>query len=241
MRLLHLSSRLGLATLCLATLAGTVTAKPARPVDGALVPGSGPPALEVVRGDRPVVTHVQANADAIVACSRRGRATFLRVRVTMRWDARSRVQRVNVYGGSAAFNRCTRQVLGRTIAATNRRGSGQATIIVRRPDVVATPTPRPAATDLQSCTRNDDCTIHFQLHACISGDPVAVNQLDPAAVKLEFPVRRLACGMGGPQYQELVMRNANRWSATCEQARCTVHDAGLRPTPFETVKVRPGQ
>ncbi|MBZ0231507.1 MAG: hypothetical protein K8M05_04095, partial [Deltaproteobacteria bacterium] len=93
------------------------------------------------------------------------------------------------------------------------------------------PTPAPAGkAALQRCTVDADCTIHFQTHACIAGDPVAVNKRDMAAVRTAFPVRRIECAMGGPQYMDLMMANEGRYSAACEASRCVVRDAGPRPT-----------
>jgi hypothetical protein len=134
MRLLPLSFAL------LTTLAsGAATAKPVRP-GGALLPATPPPALEVLRGDQLTSAHVQSKAGAVVACAAPSRTTFLRIRTSLRWDVRGRIQKVNVHGGSAAFNRCAARALAGTIGAA-RRGSAWVTFVVRKPDVVILPTP----------------------------------------------------------------------------------------------------
>ncbi|MNC95922.1 hypothetical protein D3C83_131530 [compost metagenome] len=48
-----------------------------------------------------------------------------------------------------------------------------------------------------------------------------------------FPIEHEPCGMGGPQYEQLRMRNEGRYAAACEQARCVVHDRGPQPTMFD--------
>ena len=94
------------------------------------------------------------------------------------------------------------------------------------------PLPAPAPTSsLQSCKVSSDCTLHFQVQACAGGEPVAVSvHAHPAAVRKAYPVQNIACGMGGPQYDDLRASNENRYTAACEHSRCVAHDAGPQPT-----------
>lgn len=200
------------------------------PEDAAFAPRPGP--VEVVSGHAVVAAQVEARSARLATCTPRTRATFVRTRVKLRWSARGDVRAVAVSGpGGAAFARCVSRALrGPLAAAPARAGSGSAVVIVRRA-VVRTPAPPPPGkADLQRCTIDADCTIHFREHACISGDPIAVNKSDLAAARTAFPVRRLECAMGGPQYMELLMANEGRYRAACEASRCVVRDAGPRRT-----------
>jgi hypothetical protein len=185
------------------------------------------PTVEVTKGNPVVTSHVVRNGDELVACAAKGRAGAVKARVAIRWDRRGKARSIVVKGGTMAFRRCAKEALAGTLPITKRRaGSGSASFVVRKP--AAAPA-KPAAPDLQACQVDSDCTIHYQLHACVVGDPIAVNKTDSAAVYKTYPVRRLDCGMGGPQYDELRRSVENRWSARCEASRCVVHDAGSQP------------
>lgn len=228
---------------------------PPPPLELDLVPM---PPLELVTGPALATDHVRRHDVAIAACLDRGRARVVRtMRVSLRWTAAGAIRAVNVGGGSAAFNRCAAAALrGRLAVAPGRPGSAWVTARVNRqpravapparptpptipappPPPLPSPSPPPArppvttAPDLHRCTVDADCTIHFRTSACIAQDPIAVNKHDPAAVRAAYPVRRIECAMGGPQYQELLLANQGRYAAACEQARCVVKDAGPRPT-----------
>jgi hypothetical protein len=219
-----------------------------------------PQPVEVVSGHAVVAAQVEARATELSQCSPRTRATFVRMRVKLRWSARGGVRAVAVSSpGGAAFARCVQRALrGALVSPTGRAGSGSAAVILRRTIIRTGPTPPPPAPEptpmpapepaprvpstatLQQCTVDTDCTIHFRTHACISSDPVAVNKSDMTAVRDAYPVRRIDCAMGGPQYMELLMRNEGRYSAACEVSRCVVRDAGPRPTG-PTGATRPGE
>ncbi len=195
--------------------------------------------VEVVRGHAVVAAQIEDRSGALLACAQRGRTTFVRANVRLRWNARGQVRAVTVAGGGGAFNRCAGRALRGVMAdPPTRAGTGVAAVIVRTgaPTTPTTPPPttttRPDGTaDLQRCTADSDCTIYFQTSACIPQDPVAVSATaDPAAVRTAFPPRRIECGMGGPQYDELRESNEGRYSAACERLTCVVRDAGLRPT-----------
>jgi hypothetical protein len=195
-----------------------------------------PRPVEVVSGDATVAAQVEAHAAQLAECKPRTRATFIRTRIKLRWNARGEVRAVSVGGpGGAAFARCVQRALrGALVEPPARAGSGSAVVILRRAVVrtPATTTTTPvitAAPALQRCTVDADCVIHFQSSACIPGDPVAVNGKDMAAVRKAYPVRHLACGMGGPQYDRMRMQNEGRYSAACEAKQCVVRDAGPRP------------
>ena len=196
-----------------------------------------PPAVEVVEGDPTVTDHVNAHAAELAKCTPRTRATFVRSRVTLRWNARGDVKSVAVGGpGGAAFARCVSKALRVPLdEAPARGGRGSPVVIIRR-TVVRTPVLAPApvaVSPLQQCTKDDDCVVHFQSDACFPGDPVAVNKSDMTAVRAAFPVRHLDCAMGGQKYMEERMANEGRYSAACEAKQCVVRDAGPR-------SIRPG-
>lgn len=87
-----------------------------------------------------------------------------------------------------------------------------------------------SATDFTSCRADDDCTLYFRLLACTPGDPLAVNKRGLDAARAAYPVKNLACGMGGPQYEQLRASNEGRYSATCVKNRCELRDSGPKPT-----------
>jgi len=234
----------------LATVAGGAALAVAQPDQGAPpVPPSdplafapAPPALEIVDGDATVIALVQSRSDGLLACARQ-RATFVRARVRVAWTRKGKVRSATVSGGSAAFNRCATRLLRTGLAESIiRAGSGRASLIIR-PGSYVPPTPKPPTppvtgkVDIQACTVDSDCVVHFRSSGCFPGDPVGVNQLDPAQVQLTFPVKRMACGMGGPQYEQRRMADEGRYSAACEKKRCVVHDAGPRPTPLDGMKL----
>lgn len=201
-----------------------------------------PQPLTLTRGQGPAAELVQSRAADLVACSHNGRATLLRMRVTLRWNRDGKVLRANSYGGSAAVNRCVAKVLGGFIPNVTGRGSAQVAYTIRRPAIVIAPAPGPmplpvppprvATSALLTCNVDDDCTLHFQTMSCVARDPIAVNKRDPDAVRLAFPVKQEACGMGGPQYDQLRDDNERRWSASCSKSRCTVieHAPVMKPT-----------
>lgn len=233
-----------LIALSLLATAGVAAAKPApiRPDPDRGRPYRPPAQLEVTRGDPTVAAHVEARAGAIARCLTGRGTTFVRARVRLTWARTSKVRSIGVSGGGAAFARCVGKALrGSLPGKVARGGSGRVEFVVRAFDTIEPvpvpmpePEPKPLpAGDIHACRVDSDCTLHFRLSACVPGDPVAVNTLDPAKVRTTYPVRRLECAMGGPQYDELLRSTENRWAARCEQARCVVHDAGPQPThPF---------
>jgi hypothetical protein len=211
-------------TLRLFVLSAALLAAAARPA-AAIRPKDDlvAPKVEVLRGDSVVSAHVVRRAAGLQACAARGRADTVKARASIRWDKRGRAKRITVYGGTAAFRRCAKKALaGALPIVARRRGSGSAAFLVKKlasPDPLATTT---QPVDLHACQEDADCTLHFQLHACVPSEPVAVNKLDPAAVRATYPVRHLDCAMGGPQYDELRSSHENRWTARCEKSRCVV-------------------
>ena len=90
----------------------------------------------------------------------------------------------------------------------------------------------PAIVDLYACRVDADCTVYFRHEGCFFGDPVGVAVARLADARRLLPVRRDACGMGGPDYERRRLANEGRYSARCERQRCAVVDRGPRPTPF---------
>ena len=211
-----------------ATLVTVATASPALALraDGALVLPQPP--VEVLRGDSVTSAHVLRRADALEACAARTGKPSIQARVRMSWDRRGKPRNLRVTGGTAAFRRCAKQALIAKVPIVQRRwGSGYAVFVVRPPSspdpLALTPAPEPAAApDLLACEVDRDCTLHFRLHACVPSDPIAVNKSDLVSVYRTYPVRRLDCAMGGPQYTELRQANENRWTAACVRQKCTV-------------------
>ena len=100
-----------------------------------------PPAVEVVEGGDPTVTaHVNAHSAELATCTPRTRATFVRTRVSLKWNARGDVKSVAVGGpGGAAFASCVSKALRVPLAAAPAKaGRGSAVVIIRR-TVVRTP------------------------------------------------------------------------------------------------------
>lgn len=202
--------------LLLATL--LFTARTAAAEDAGLIL----PRVQIVRGTPAVTAHVEGHAAALQSCAAKGTADQVRTRVWMRWDRRGRIRSIRVKGGTAAYRRCVQKALAGTLPLARRRGgSGSAMFVVPRPSS-PDPLAMTAPVDLHACQVDADCTLHFRQHACVPGDPVAVNKLDPAAVLAAYPVTHQACGMGGPQYDKLRAETENRWTAACEASRCVV-------------------
>ncbi len=230
-----------LALLTLLVLTGTAAAKPA---GGRPFPA--PPSVEVVSGDPTVAQHVMSRSAVIARCMNGSRATFVRARITLSYGANRKVRSVGIRGGGATFARCVGRALrGLLSEQPVRGGRGRVVIAVRKgaggpvpvpvPAPTPTPTPTPTTGDIHTCRVDDDCTIHFRLYACIPGNPVAVNKLDPAKVRATYPIEHDPCGMGGPQYDRLRESNEGRYSAACEARRCVVRDAGPRPSMLDTL------
>lgn len=244
----HALRLLAVAFLAVTSTTGVAAAKRRPPPDGgASMPRPAPPPpVDHVQGTPQLVGHVEDRALALGACMTRNRNTVVAARATLRWDARGRVLSTRVSGGSAAFNRCAARALRGRVIGVAARGTGRVSMTVRNTGASPSPAPQPPVilpaprppivkpapgtrpVDIHACTTDADCTLHFRTHACISGDPVAVNTLDPAAVRATYPVTHVACGMGGPQYDSLRASNEGRYSAACERSRCVVRDAGPR-------------
>ncbi|MBP8807713.1 MAG: hypothetical protein KBG48_30710 [Kofleriaceae bacterium] len=90
----------------------------------------------------------------------------------------------------------------------------------------------PASVDLYACQVDAECTVYFRHDGCFPGDPVGVAVARLADARRLIPVRRDACGMGGPDYERRRLANEGRYSARCERQRCAVVDRGPRRTPF---------
>lgn len=216
----------GLALLLVATTAG------AQPDARALPAPPARASVEIVRAAPGLAAAIEARAGAIAACVPTNR-TQVKTRVYLRWSDRGTVVASVVTGGTAAYNACVRRAVRGALDVT-RRGSGVVQLIARAP---AKPTPKPptittAHPELVACKVDSDCTLHFQLSACVPSDPIAVNTSNPTAVRTAFPVRRLECAMGGPQYERLRMSSENRYSTRCVQKQCALIDAGPSTDPF---------
>lgn len=225
----HLASLLASLTTVAALTGGAAVAKPARPVDSGLVIQQAPPPISIVgRGSR-IDGHVLARGDELLRCSRGSRATFLRARVSLRWNADGAITRASVTGGSAAFNRCAgRALLGQLDGfdpLTGRKGAARTSFAIRKPAQIVDRTPAPPPADtLQFCQADDDCTVYFRTSSCVPSDPVAVNGHDLKAVVAKYGHKNDPCGMGGPQYEKLRWQNEGRWTASCVQQTCTLQE-----------------
>ncbi|MBK9036501.1 MAG: hypothetical protein IPL61_35515 [Myxococcales bacterium] len=214
--------RRSLVTLAFAAVATTGVASAKR------MPVPPPPRPVLVISTTPaLVEHIQTRDAVLVACARGERAAVIATRVTLRWDSAARVRAVSVRGGTVRFNRCAARALRGTIAGVTGRGIARATMKVQRPVAPS----RPAPTALDACQVDADCTIYFRLQACVPQEPLAINRAQGPAARAAFPPRRLECAMGGPDYDELVRANERRWSTSCAQARCVLHDAGVPARP----------
>jgi len=198
-------------------------------VAGAPVPG-GPLPVEITTTQPKLVAHLQTHGPALQTCALTAKPSLLRVKVRLAWNRGQRTYGVAVSGGGGTFNRCAAKALrGTLVGGGTRSGSGRATLVLRRGAIApARPVPIPMtppssspATALDSCRVDTDCTVHFRMYACVNSDPIAVSSKDPAAVRAAYPVRRLDCGMGGPQW-EAARDAADRWSARCEVNRCVL-------------------
>jgi hypothetical protein len=217
--------------LPLFALAATTSLAAAKPAQG-FAPRPRP--IEII-GDESIRAYVEDHGAALLQCAELGSSSFARLQVRLSWNRRGKISSVGVSGGGARVNRCAGKALRGSIAlAAPRAGRGKTQVLLRTDGRIRTPAPTPVATPvptLQRCTADADCVIHFQESACIPGDPVAVSATaSAAAVRAAFPVRRIECGMGGPQYDELRRSNEGRYTPACEAKRCVVRDAGPQPT-----------
>ncbi|MCE9575625.1 MAG: hypothetical protein K8W52_20915 [Deltaproteobacteria bacterium] len=226
-----------LPAVCLALATSTSIAQPAGAPPVPPNPMAISETIDVVRGAEPVTAYVQARATAIAGCIPKNK-TDVRTRISLRWNRGGKLTTIDVSGGNAAYNRCVRAAVRGTIGAT-RRGSGQILLVAHRrgpaPIPSTPPAPAPIVTaqsghpDLTSCKVDSDCTLYFQTSSCVPSDPIAVNTVDPAAVRKAFPPRRIECAMGGPQYDRLRMSQENRYATRCEQRQCVLIDHGAQP------------
>ncbi|MEZ4399206.1 MAG: hypothetical protein R3B06_04260 [Kofleriaceae bacterium] len=196
----------------LAVPAADARAKPVAPppVDAGTV--------DVVRGSEPIVSLVRGRRAQLAACAPAGRV--VRTTLSLRWARTGALTSIVVSGGTRAYRRCVQAALAGSVAAQTR-GRGKLALIARG---VGAPPPPVAHAALRTCQVDSDCTLHFQLSACIAQDPVAVNKSMLPAVRAAFPVRRIACGMGGPDFDRLQEDNANRYRTRCVARRCELID-----------------
>lgn len=194
-----------LACCFLGLTAGVAAAKPAR------VPATDPARFIFVSGAGVAADHVQSLDSALVACATAGRVAIVKLRVTLRWNRAGQVTTVGALGGTAALNRCVARVLRGSIAGASGAGSATVRFALRRA--------APGALD--TCKVDGDCTVYFRRHACVPTDPLAIATTKLVAARAQFPMSRVECGMGGPQFDRL-QRESDRWSASCVKARCTL-------------------
>lgn len=179
--------------------------------------------------------YITARGAGLTACA--GRATApISARVAISWNRAGRTQSVVVRGGSARFRRCATTMLRGVFPQVSARGRAQAMIVVTTADATSS---TPSASALDTCVADADCTIYFRTSGCVPADPLPVATTSLAAAKVRFPLRMLACGMGGPQYDKLRSANEHRYSTRCVQRTCTLIDHGVQDTdPLDGLRVK---
>lgn len=209
---------LALAAVALAALSTTAAAKRRPPPP--------PSPVTITASSRPLADHLAASEAAVVVCATRERGAVLKAAVLVQWNADGTTAAVRVASANARFRRCLTTALRGQIPNVGGRASARAKIVVDRKRLGGAPARGAAA--LTACKVDSDCMVWFQTSACVPQDPIAVASAQLAAVRVTFPVKRLECGMGGPQYDRLLEENQGRWTTTCVAARCQLHEHAIR-------------
>lgn len=186
------------------------------------------PNLSVTTTSDPRLAHlVSANVTELLACAKTSPIT-VKLRASFDRGGRARTVIARSKAGRA-FERCVeRAIRGDQSARKGASGPRAATFTIDAGPGLPTPDPRPVSA-LQACKVDSDCKVYFRAYGCFPGDPIGVNAAAaPAALLKAFPVKRDACGMGGPQYEQQRMANEGRWTAACQVDRCIVNDRGPR-------------
>ncbi|MBL8624354.1 MAG: hypothetical protein JNK64_23810 [Myxococcales bacterium] len=214
---------LALAAVALAALTTTAAAKRMPP------PPPRPGPVTITSSSRPLTDYLTAHQAALIACAKRERGAVLKVTVLVRWDADGTTGAVRVGGATARFGRCATAALRGQIPGVSGRASARAKLAIDRKRLGPAPRLDDGPAALAACQVDSDCTIYFRTSACVPTDPIAVatSQLD--AARAMFPLKRVDCGMGGPQYERLRQENAGRWSTSCVAARCELREHAVVP------------
>lgn len=204
---------LALAAVALAALTSTAAAKRMPPP-----PQPGP--VTITSTSRPLTDHLAAHEAALIACAKRERGATIKATVLVRWDDDGALGVVRVGGSTARFGRCATAALRGQLAGVTARASARAKLVIDRKRLGAAAGPDDGVAALATCQVDSDCTIYFRTSACVPSDPIAVATAQLDAARAKFPVKREACGMGGPQYERLRRANDGRWTTSCVAARC---------------------
>ncbi len=202
-----------LAAVALAAMSTTAAAK-------RMPPPPGP--VTRTPSSRPLADHLTASEAAVVVCARRERGAVLQATVMVRWNADGTTGPLRVASANARFGRCLTTALRGQIPGGSGRASARARVVVDRKRLGGATGGGAAA--LTACKVDSDCMVWFRTSACVPTDPIAVASAQLAAVRVTYPVKRIECGMGGPQYDELLEANRGRWTTTCVAARCALHE-----------------
>lgn len=212
---------LALAALALAALTSTAAAKrmplpPASPVT-------------ITSTSRPLTDHLAAHEAALIACAKRERGATIKATVLARWADDGTLGVVRVGGGTARFGRCATAALRGQLAGVTGAASARAKLVIDRKRLGPAPRPDDGLAALATCQVDSDCTIYFRTSACVPADPIAVATAQLDAARAKFPVKREACGMGGPQYERLRRANDGRWTTSCVASRCGLIEHATTP------------
>ena len=212
---------LALAAVALAALTATAAAKRMPP------PPPGP--VTITSSSRPLADYLAAHEAALIACAKRERGAVLKVTVLVRWADDGTTGAVRVGGSTARFGRCATAALRGQVPGASSRTTARAKLVIDRKRLGAAPRPDDGLAALATCQVDSDCTIYFRTSACVPSDPIAVATTQLDAARAKFPLKLLACGMGGPQYDRLRRQNEGRWSTSCVAARCGLIEHAITP------------
>ncbi len=212
---------LALAALALAALTSTAAAKRMPP------PPASP--VTITSTSRPLTDHLAAHEAALIACAKRERGATIKATVLARWADDGTLGVVRVGGGTARFGRCATAALRGQLAGVTGAASARAKLVIDRKRLGPAPRPDDGLAALATCQVDSDCTIYFRTSACVPADPIAVATAQLDAARAKFPVKREACGMGGPQYERLRRANDGRWTTSCVASRCGLIEHATTP------------
>ena len=98
------------------------------------------------------------------------------------------------------------------------------------PPAPARPRATPAAPRMDpmfACQGDGDCTLIWLGRGCVRSDPKAVAKARQGEAQQKFSRGpRLACGIGGPDYEKQVRAVERRYGVTCKAGQCTLVDRG---------------
>jgi len=218
-----MSRSLLLAALALAALTSTAAAKRMPP------PPPQPSPVTITSTSRPLTDHLAAHEAALIACAKRERGATIKATVLVRWDDDGALGVVRVGGSTARFGRCAAAALRGQLPGVSARASARAKLVIDRKRLGPAPRPDDGSAALATCQADSDCTIYFRTSACVPSDPIAVATAQLDRARALFPVKREACGMGGPQYERLRRANDGRWTTSCVASRCELREHAVDP------------